>query len=444
MNKTKDNIKCLSVLISDRRNIPEFGKLCNFAAENINEMIPEIRITDYDYNLPEDRIAKYPLPERDGSKLLKYCNGQVEEHGFREIADFIPENSVMVFNDTKVVPARLHFQKDTGAHIEIFCLEPVSPPEYNLVFAETSSCRWKCIIGNVKRWKSGLLSLYNPDSDPAVSELCLKAELIARDNETSVIEFSWEGGIPFSRVLEICGTVPIPPYLDRDSEAIDTERYQTLYARYRGSVAAPTAGLHFTERELDALKARGIDMETVCLHVGAGTFLPVKSDLIAGHRMHREPFAVRKSLLKTLAQARKPVVAVGTTSVRTLESLYYAGVACIEKGAPEDIGQWTPYEREFTYSTEEALGALVSYLDANGLEELRTGTRIIIVPGFRFRIVDALVTNFHQPQSTLLLLISAFVDGDWRRIYDFALQHDFRFLSYGDSSILLRNIKLIE
>lgn len=401
-------------------------------------MIPEIRISDYDYILPEDRIAKYPLAERDQSKLLKYSDGKVEEHVFSEIPDFIPPDAIMVFNDTKVVPARLHFQKETGAHIEIFCLEPVLPAEYNLIFAATDKCRWKCIVGNVKRWKSGMLHLYNPGAEVEISSMDLKADLVERDNEVATVEFSWSGAYPFSKVLEICGTVPIPPYLNRDSEAIDSQRYQTLYAKYRGSVAAPTAGLHFTERELDALRLKGVVMETVCLHVGAGTFLPVKSGLISGHRMHREPFVVSKSLIRRLKEGGRPVAAVGTTSVRTLESLYYAGVSCMEKGHPEDTGQWDPYLRDYPYSTAEALQAIIDYLDANGLEELKTGTRIIIVPGFRFRITDILVTNFHQPQSTLLLLISAFVDGDWRRIYDFALSHGFRFLSYGDSSVLFR------
>lgn len=432
---TDMNNKC-----KHRNSFAISSELINFAAkkELQLQMIPEIRISDYDYCLPDDRIAKYPLPQRDSSKLLEYAEGCVKEFVFRDIPELIPQGSIMVFNDTKVVPARLHFQRETGAHIEIFCLEPVMPAEYSRIFSTTDRCRWKCIIGNVKKWKSGLLHLYNPGSDPSVAALDLKAELVYRDNEVSVVELSWQGAQPFSKVLEICGTVPIPPYLNRESEAVDSERYQTLYARYRGSVAAPTAGLHFTGLELDAIKAKGVDMETVCLHVGAGTFLPVKSDLISGHRMHREPFVVKKSLIEALASTDRQVVAVGTTSVRTLESLYYAGVSCLENGHPEDTGQWTPYEREYPYSTGEALGALVSYLDANGLDELSMGTRIIIVPGFRFRIVDMLVTNFHQPESTLLLLISAFTDGDWRTIYDYALSHGFRFLSYGDSSILFR------
>lgn len=402
-------------------------------------MIPEIRIDNYDYPLPDGRIAKYPLEQRDSSKLLEYRNGTVSEHVFRDIPDIIPSDAIMVFNDTKVVPARLHFQRETGAHIEVFCLEPVFPAEYNLIFARTSSCRWKCIVGNVKKWKSDTLSLYNPDNDKTVENLALKASLIERDGETSVVEFTWNGEVPFSRVLEICGSIPIPPYLNRDTEAIDQERYQTLYARFRGSVAAPTAGLHFTQEVLERIKAKGVDMETVCLHVGAGTFLPVKSSEISGHTMHREPFVVRRAFIEDLRRGGRPVIAVGTTSVRTLESLYYVGVKCIENGQPEDIGQWMPYEKDYSYSLEESLDAVLEYLDSKSLDELKVGTRIIIVPGYRFRVVDILVTNFHQPKSTLLLLISAFVDGDWRKIYDYALSHDFRFLSYGDSSVLFRN-----
>lgn len=401
-------------------------------------MLPDIRIEDFTYELPDERIAKYPLKYRDSSKLLVYKDGNIEKKIFSEISGLIPEDSTMVFNDTKVVPARLHFQRPTGAHIEIFCLEPVQPEEYVSMFAVTGSCRWKCIVGNIKRWKNDTLTLYNPYDDPEIKEMGLKADLVERTGETSVVEFSWDNDAPFSHVLEVCGTVPIPPYLNRDTEDVDLERYQTLYARYRGSVAAPTAGLHFTENVLEAIRSNGVSTETVCLHVGAGTFLPVKSSLVAEHTMHREPFVVKRELLERLLLHNGKVTAVGTTSVRTLESLYYAGVSCIEKGKPEDVGQWDPYSREYGYSTQEALQAIVDYLDANGLDELKIGTRIIIVPGFRFRIVDILVTNFHQPQSTLLLLISAFVDGDWRRIYDFALKNDFRFLSYGDSSILFR------
>lgn len=394
-------------------------------------MIPEIHIEDYNYPLPDKRIAKYPLPERDASKLLHYRGGVVEDHSFRELPSLLPQGALMVFNDTKVVPARLHFQRESGAHIEVFVLEPLQPAEYVSAFAATESCVWKCVIGNAKRWKGDKIGLYGDN------QLGLKAELLDRDGATGSVRFTWDGGEPFSRVLDIAGSIPIPPYLNRDTEALDLERYQTLYAHIRGSVAAPTAGLHFTERVLDDIRERGIQMEQVCLHVGAGTFLPVKTSLVSEHPMHREPFFVGIGLLRELASGRE-VVAVGTTSVRTLESLYYAGVSCIEKGAPEDVAQWAPYEREYTYSTREALQALVDYLERNGLDTLSLGTRIIIVPGFRWRIVSRMVTNFHQPESTLLLLVSSFVNGDWQTIYRHALASNYRFLSYGDSSLLER------
>lgn len=401
-------------------------------------MIPEIHIEDYNYGLDDSRIAKYPLPERDATKLLHYKSGTIEDLHFRDLPTLLDSDTLMVFNDTKVVPARLHFQRESGAHIEIFCLEPVSPVEYNLAFAATDTCTWKCVIGNAKKWKNDVLSLYNPDSDPFLKELDLRAELISRDGQTGQVKFSWNGSYPFSKVLEQAGTVPIPPYLNRESEEVDTQRYQTVYAHIRGSVAAPTAGLHFTEQVLERLKQKGIAMETVCLHVGAGTFLPVKSSLVSEHPMHREPFAVSRNLIDRLAHKNGPLLAVGTTSVRTLESLYYIGVSCIERGVPEDVEQWAPYNREYPYTTQEALGAIVKYLDSKGLKALVAGTRIIIVPGFKFRLVDKLVTNFHQPESTLILLVSAFVNGDWRTIYEHALKNNFRFLSYGDSSLLER------
>ena len=401
-------------------------------------MIPDIHIKDYNYPLTDDRIAKYPLPERDGSKLLRYEDGKVDEYIFRDLPELLPPSSVMVFNDTKVVPARMHFQRASGAHIEIFCLQPVDPAEYSTVFASVGRCVWRCVIGNSKRWKDDILRLYGRDGNPALVSMDLKARLLSREGETGIVEFTWEGDMPFSAVLEACGTVPIPPYLNRETEAVDLERYQTLYARFRGSVAAPTAGLHFTEDVLGRIRAKGIDTETICLHVGAGTFLPVKSDNVAEHPMHSEPFVVRKSFIQSLIGGNKNVIAVGTTSVRTLESLYYLGVSCIETGRPATVEQWCPYTREYDYSLDESLEAIVKYLDDNHLDELKADTRIIIVPGFRFRIVDMLVTNFHQPESTLILLVSAFVDGDWRTIYDYALSHGFRFLSYGDSSLLSR------
>jgi len=399
-------------------------------------MIPELRIEDFSYELPDSRIAKYPLECRDASKLLIYKEGKCSDTVFRNLPEMLPEGALMVFNDTKVVPARLFFRRASGAHIEIFCLQPHHPAEYNEAFAAVGRCSWECVIGNFKRWKDDLL-LYDSD-DAELLAMNLRARLLEREGQTGIVEFSWEGDAPFSAVLDLCGRVPIPPYLNRDTEAIDLERYQTTYARVRGSVAAPTAGLHFTPETLEGIAAKGIEIEKVCLHVGAGTFLPVKNSNVAEHPMHREPFVVRKELIRRLAAGERPVIAVGTTSVRTLESLYYAGAACIEKGEPEDIAQWDPYVREWPYSTEESLQALADWLDSKGYDSLKLGTRIIIVPGFKFRLVDMMVTNFHQPQSTLLLLISAFVGGDWRTIYDYALDNGFRFLSYGDSSLLFR------
>ncbi len=400
-------------------------------------MIPDIRIEDFNYSLPDERIAKYPIERRDLSKLLVYKDGHCTDDIFCNLPGYLPEDSMMVFNDTKVVPARLFFRRDSGAHIEIFCLEPLEPSEYVRAFDAVGRCVWKCVIGNAKRWKDDSAIGFDT-TDPELLGISLKARLLDREGQTGRVEFSWDGGKSFSEVLDLCGKVPIPPYLGRDTEAIDLERYQTTYAHIRGSVAAPTAGLHFTEDTLRALRERGIEIDNVCLHVGAGTFLPVKSSHVSEHPMHREPFIVERSLLERLSRKDCSLTAVGTTSVRTLESLYYAGASCIEKGVPCDVGQWDPYTREWPYTTQEAIGALVSYLDRSGLEKLSIGTRIIIVPGFRFRLVDRLVTNFHQPQSTLLLLISAFVGGDWRTIYSHALQNGYRFLSYGDSSLLFR------
>ena len=420
------------------RELRIFVKIKIYTEIHNFQMIPEINIEQYNYDLPDSRIAKYPLPERDLSKLLVYRDAKIDEKGFTSMPDLLPEGHLMVFNNTKVVPARLHFQRETGAHIEIFCLEPVLPEEYVSMFAVTDRCRWKCIVGNVKRWKGDTLRLYNPEGAQDLAAMDLKADLIERNGETSIVEFTWADGAPFSAVLELCGSVPIPPYLNRETENVDLERYQTLYARFRGSVAAPTAGLHFTDNVLKRIRAKGIETGTVCLHVGAGTFLPVKSSRVAEHTMHREPFVITRDFLKKLIESLGKVIAVGTTSVRTLESLYYIGVSCIEKGMPDDVKQWDPYTRAYEHSAVQALSALFAYMESHNMDSLQIGTSIIIVPGFQFRVVDVLVTNFHQPQSTLLLLISAFVKGDWERIYDYALGHDFRFLSYGDSSLLFR------
>lgn len=405
-----------------------------------SELKPEIKISDYTYPLPQERIAKYPLPVRDQSKLLVFSDGKLEDDIFRNLPNHISGKSFMVFNNTKVVPARLFFRKTTGALIEILCLNPVFPSEYVANFASQGSCDWSVVIGNAKKWKGGQVHFF---SENGFGDLNFRAELLEKgDGKTSVVRFLWDGDSTFSEVLDRCGQVPIPPYLNRQSEAIDKTRYQTVYAHYEGSVAAPTAGLHFTEKVLEALDAKGVSRENVCLHVGAGTFVPVKSELIADHKMHSEPFSVSKGFLEDLLKAvgNGNVVAVGTTSTRCLESLYYIGVQCLEHPAspPGEVGQWDPYERDFPFSTEEAIEAIISYMDRRNLQTLVAGTSIIIVPGFRYRIVNMLVTNFHQPQSTLLLLISAFIGDSWREIYAHALDNGYRFLSYGDSSLLVR------
>lgn len=408
-------------------------------------MEPVIRIQDYNYNLPDGRIAKYPLEYRDSSKLLIYNNGILKESVFRNIYEYLPSDSLMIFNNTKVVPARLFFRKETGAVIEIFCLEPVQPNDYALSFACNEECSWNVVIGNAKKWKSGDVYFMCDAAHLDAARLNLRAELVSKgDNNGSVVKFKWDGGCSFSEVLDICGRIPIPPYLKRDTEELDYDRYQTLYAKIKGSVAAPTAGLHFTEGVFECIDGKNIHRDNVCLHVGAGTFVPVKSEFISDHVMHTEPIEVSKQLLvnilDSIDKVRK-IIAVGTTSTRSLESLYFAGVHCIESGVPGDVLQWEPYSKEYNYSAKEAIAALVDYMDANSLDKLVIRTGIIIVPSYKFRIVDILVTNFHQPQSTLLLLISAFVGGEWQKIYNYALNNDFRFLSYGDSSLLFCSSK---
>lgn len=402
-------------------------------------MIPKIKISDYNYNLPDERIAKYPLERRDASKLLVYDN-HIEDHQFSELPAFLPADAMMVFNETKVVPARLHFHRESGAHIEIFCLQPHEPADYVSMFASKNSCKWRCIVGNVKRWRAPEeLFLMNPGDNATLKEVDLRARMVLREGETSIVEFVWNTDREFSQVLDLCGTIPIPPYLNRETQSIDLERYQTTYALQRGSVAAPTAGLHFTPAVMDKIAGKGLKIAKVCLHVGAGTFLPVKSEEIEGHTMHREPFVVTLEFLQALLEhkkAGKKLIAVGTTSVRTLESLYWAGVKCAKGLELTDIEQWEPYQNPSELSAADAIAALVSYMQGHGMKELSLGTRIIIVPGYKLRIVNILVTNFHQPQSTLLLLISAFVGQKWRVIYDHALNNDYRFLSYGDSSVL--------
>lgn len=403
----------------------------------------DIKIEDFTYPLPDERIAKFPLENRDDSKLLVNTSStgfKPIAASFKDIATWLPEGAFMVFNDTKVVPARMLFHKATGATIEVFCLEPVLPSDYEQNFACTASCRWKAIVGNLKKWKGEKLQLIDTSNDPEIESIALEVSLIQNDGKSCIVEFSWKGGITFSHVIAICGRIPIPPYLKRDTQPIDLVRYQTTYAIKEGSVAAPTAGLHFTAKEFEDIRKKGISRNELCLHVGAGTFLPVKSEYIADHTMHQEPFEVSIEFLEALrAACNKSVIAVGTTSTRCLESLFYLGVHCIEQGEPGTVTQWEPYRDEgYTISIEESLDALIGYMKQHHLIRLVSRTQIIIVPGFKFRVIDHLVTNFHQPQSTLLLLIAAFIGNDWKESYQFALDNGFRFLSYGDSSLYQR------
>ena len=399
----------------------------------------QIRIEDFDYPLPDERIAKFPLPKRDESKLLLYKEGKVSESIFKHITDYLPEGSLMVFNNTRVIQARLLFQKETGAKIEIFCLEPVEPHDYALVFQQTECCRWTCLVGNLKKWKEGAL---HKEMTVKGKTITLTAQRGACHGTSHWVDFTWDNPeVTFADILEVFGELPIPPYLNRETQESDKETYQTVYSKIKGSVAAPTAGLHFTPRVLDALREKGVALEELTLHVGAGTFKPVKSEEIAGHNMHTEYICVLKSTLKKLIEHNACAVAVGTTSVRTLESLYYVGVRLSKnpdlKEEQLHIDQWEPYETQTDLSPVEALQNIVDYLDRNGQNSFHGSTQIIIAPGYEYKIVKMLVTNFHQPQSTLLLLVSAFVHGDWKTIYDYALSHDFRFLSYGDSSLLI-------
>lgn len=400
----------------------------------------DIRIEDYDYPLPDERIAKFPLARRDTSQLLLYKDGAIEQHRFADVSALLPSDAMLVFNNTRVIQARMRFRKETGALIEIFCLEPLHPVDYALSLQSTGSCRWLCLVGNAKKWKDGALQLAFEYEGRAV---VLSAERGNRQGDGFEIEFSWnDESLTFGELLEMLGELPIPPYLNRATEESDKTTYQTVYSKIEGSVAAPTAGLHFTPEVLDAVRQRGIPTHELTLHVGAGTFKPVKSDTIAEHEMHTEYISVSKSLIEALCDASRRVVAVGTTSVRTLESLYYIALAIYRnaEATPDElrVQQWAPYADNPNLSRVEAMHVLLNYLNRNGLERLVSSTRIIIAPGYKFHIVDGIITNFHQPRSTLLLLVSAFVGGDWRSIYDYALSHDFRFLSYGDSSFLWR------
>lgn len=414
-----------------------------------------IHISDYNYDLPDSRIAKFPVSPRDTSKLLVYRHGEISDDIFYNIPKYLPQKSLMVFNNTKVIQARMHFRKETGALIEVFLMEPAAPTDYELMFQTRGECSWLCMVGNLKKWKEGSLVR---NFDVAGSTINFKATMRRDIIDTKSggtnywVDFAWDNPqVSFAEILDAVGELPIPPYLNRETQDSDKTTYQTVYSKIKGSVAAPTAGLHFTDKVLAAIDAAGVRREELTLHVGAGTFKPVKSEEIDGHTMHTEYVCVRRDTLQTLLDYDCCAIAVGTTSVRTLESLYYMGVKLEANpdAAEEDLHvcQWEPYEKADGtpvdgnlidgITPQKAISNIIAWLDKNNLKTLHSSTQIIIAPGYEYKIVKVLVTNFHQPQSTLLLLVSAFLKGDWRNVYDYALSHDFRFLSYGDSSILI-------
>lgn len=399
-----------------------------------------IQIADYTYDLPQERIAKYPLSNRDESKLLVYRDGVIQESNFKNIQSFIPTQSIIVSNNSRVIPARIFFKKETGAIIEIFCLEPISPSDYQQNFAQTQSCVWKCIVGNLKKWKDGCLSRTLEYENQSI---ILQAEITKNTREEIWISFSWNlNDISFSQVIESVGALPIPPYLERDTEISDYTQYQTIYSKIKGSVAAPTAGLHFTDNVISQLKNDGSQFLELTLHVGAGTFKPVKAENIGNHEMHGEHFSVKKESLELLCNDNN-IVAVGTTSARTLESLYWIGVSLIRNTQKcvdgiFYIDQWLPYEQETTISKNESYKTVLQYLENNKQDVVHCKTSIIIAPGYQFNVINQLITNFHQPHSTLILLVAAFVGEKWKTIYNHALDNNYRFLSYGDSSLLFR------
>lgn len=400
-----------------------------------------IRISDYNYPLPDERIAKFPIPQRDHSKLLIYNKGEVGEDHFYHLPKYLPSGALMVFNNTKVIQARMHFRKSTGALIEVFLLEPAEPTDYELMFQTTARCSWYCLVGNLKKWKEGSLVRH---INVKGQEISVSATRGAIHGTSHTISFEWDGdNVSFAEIIDAMGELPIPPYLNRETQESDKTTYQTVYSKIKGSVAAPTAGLHFTPEVLADIDAHGIDREELTLHVGAGTFKPVKSEEIEGHEMHTEFVSVRRDTIQKLIAHKGCAIAVGTTSVRTLESLYYMGLKVMRHPDLSEsqlhVAQWEPYEETTgeTVESTDALQALADWMDQHHLDVLHSSTQIIIAPGYDYKIVKMLVTNFHQPQSTLLLLVSAFVKGDWHKIYDYALSHDFRFLSYGDSSLLI-------
>ena len=398
-----------------------------------------IHISDYNYPLPDERIAKFPIAQRDHSKLLIYNKGEVSSDVFYNLPQYLPKGALMVFNNTKVIQARMHFRKETGALIEVFLLEPAEPSDYELMFQTTGHCAWYCLVGNLKKWKEGSLRREIEINGQTIVVTATRGELHGTSHR---IDFSWGGDVSFAEIIDAMGELPIPPYLNRETQESDKTTYQTVYSKIKGSVAAPTAGLHFTPEVLADLDAHGIQREELTLHVGAGTFKPVKSEEIEGHEMHTEYVSVRRDTIRKLIDHEGCAIAVGTTSVRTLESLYYMGLKVMrDPSLNEDqlhVAQWEPYTGDCPQcESVTALKALLAWMDARSLTVLHSSTQIIIAPGYDYHIVKMLVTNFHQPQSTLLLLVSAFVKGDWHKIYDYALSHDFRFLSYGDSSLLI-------
>ena len=398
-----------------------------------------IHISDYNYPLPDERIAKFPIAQRDHSKLRIYNKGDVCSDVFYNLPQYLPKGALMVFNNTKVIQARMHFRKETGALIEVFLLEPAEPSDYELMFQTTGHCAWYCLVGNLKKWKEGSLRREIEINGQTVVVNATRGELHGTSHR---IDFSWGGDVSFAEIIDAMGELPIPPYLNRETQESDKTTYQTVYSKIKGSVAAPTAGLHFTPEVLADLDAHGIQREELTLHVGAGTFKPVKSEEIEGHEMHTEYVSVRRDTIQKLIDHEGCAIAVGTTSVRTLESLYYMGLKVMrDPSLNEDqlhVAQWEPYTGDCPQcESVTALKALLAWMDARSLTVLHSSTQIIIAPGYDYHIVKMLVTNFHQPQSTLLLLVSAFVKGDWHKIYDYALSHDFRFLSYGDSSLLI-------
>ncbi len=399
------------------------------------DSIQSIQIQDYNYDLPDDKIAKYPLVNRDSSKLLYYKNGELKSNHFFDLPILLPKNSHLVFNNTKVIQARLHFKKETGALIEIFCLEPLSPHDYNLAFSQTQTCTFTCLVGNLKKWKQGVLTTQCIINGVQV---CLTADKISTQANTHAIKFSWDNSeFSFAQILDVFGELPIPPYLNRNTEQSDLKNYQTVYSKIKGSVAAPTAGLHFTDNLLNDLNDKGFTRSEICLHVGAGTFQPVKSDYIGEHKMHTEIIEVSKQSIENILNNLGNIIAVGTTSVRTLETLYYIGVRIINNNNDFFIPQWELYNKSLI-TVKQSLKSIVNYLEQNNLLALHASTQIIIAPGYEFKVVSGIITNFHQPKSTLLLLIAAFLGDEWKSIYQYALNHNFRFLSYGDANLFLK------